>query len=83
MVVYPAAQLVRASLARYSLAGLYQGSVGWRNYARLAEQEALPTVVANTLVWVGVVVALTLVISLGLAQFLNLRSPGGARCAGR
>jgi len=43
---------------------------------RLAEQEALPTVVANTVVWVAVVVAITLVISLGLAQFLNLEFPG-------
>ena len=43
---------------------------------RLAEHEALPTVVANTVVWVAVVVALTLVISLALAQFLNLDFPG-------
>jgi multiple sugar transport system permease protein len=67
---------VRASLGRYSVTGLYQGSVGGRNYARLAEQEALPTVLANTVVWVGVVVAVTLLVSLALAQFLNLEFPG-------
>ena len=49
-------QLVRASLGRYSITGLYQGAVGTANYARLAEQEALPAVVANTVVWVVVVV---------------------------
>jgi len=67
---------VRASLGRYSVTGLYQGAVGGRNYARLAEQEALPTVLANTVVWVGVVVAVTLLVSLALAQFLNLEFPG-------
>jgi multiple sugar transport system permease protein len=56
--------------------GLHQGSVGARNYLRLAEQEALPTVIANTAVWVGAVVAVTLVLSLALAQFLDLEFPG-------
>ncbi len=41
-----------------------------------AEQAALPAVVANTVVWVVVVVGVTLLISLGLAQFLNLEFPG-------
>jgi len=68
--------LVRASLSQYSITGLYQGGVGLRNYARLAAQEALPTVVGNTAVWVAVVVGVTLAISLGLAQFLDLEFPG-------
>jgi multiple sugar transport system permease protein len=42
VVVYPAVALVRASFGRYSITGLYQGSVGTRNYSRLLEQEALP-----------------------------------------
>jgi ABC-type sugar transport system permease subunit len=75
-VLYPAVLLVRASLSQYSITGLYQGQVGARNYGRLAGQEALPTVVANTVVWVAVVVAVTLLISLALAQFLNLEFPG-------
>jgi ABC-type sugar transport system permease subunit len=76
VVVYPAIELVRASLGRYSITGLYQGGVGLRNYARLLDLEALPTVVANTVVWVAVVVAVTLVLSLGLAQLLNEAFPG-------
>jgi len=67
---------VRASFGQYSITGLHQGSVGVRNYARLLEQEALPTVVANTAVWVTVVVAVTLVVSLALAQLLNASFPG-------
>jgi multiple sugar transport system permease protein len=76
VVGYPALELVRASLGRYSITGLYQGSVGLRNYARLAEQDALPTVLANTLVWVTVVVGVTLLISLALAQLLDAPFPG-------
>jgi multiple sugar transport system permease protein len=75
-VLYPAVLLIQASLSQYSVTGLYQGGVGARNYERLVVQEALPTVVGNTVVWVAVVVGVTLVISLALAQFLNLEFPG-------
>jgi hypothetical protein len=47
VVLYPAVALVRASLARYSITGLYQGFVGMQNYVRLLEQPALFTVVVN------------------------------------
>jgi multiple sugar transport system permease protein len=76
VVVYPAVELARASLSRYSMTGLYQGFAGIGNYVRLFEQPALPTVAANTLVWVTVVVAVTIAISLGLAQLLDRRFPG-------
>ncbi len=75
-MLYPAVLLIQASLSQYSVTGLYQGGVGARNYERLVVQEALPTVVGNTVVWVAVVVGVTLVISLALAQFLNLEFPG-------
>ena len=76
MVVYPALELVRASLGRYSITGLYQGSVGLRNYGRLLEQEALPVVIGNTAIWVAGVVGLTILISLALAQLLDGAFPG-------
>ena len=76
MVVYPAVELVRASLGRYSITGLYQGAVGLRNYGRLLEQEALPAVIGNTVVWVVGVVAITILISLALAQLLEAAFPG-------
>jgi len=76
VVVYPAVALVRASLSRYSITGLYQGPVGAANYARLLEQEALPIVVANTLIWVIAIVVVTVVASLGIAQLLNEEFPG-------
>jgi len=52
--------------------------VGARNYVRLVQQEALPAVVANTVVWVVSVVGVTLLLSLGLAQFLAKEFPGRA-----
>ena len=76
VVVYPALALIRASTGRYSTTGLWLGSVGLDNYARLLRQEALPGVAANTAVWVGAVVGTTLAVSLGLAQLLNERFPG-------
>ena len=76
MVLYPVVALVRASLSRYSVTGLYRGPVGTANYARLLEQDALPTVVINTVVWVVVIVAATIAVSLGLAQLLNENFPG-------
>jgi ABC-type sugar transport system permease subunit len=68
--------LVRASLSRYSVTGLYQGPAGLSNYVRLFEQAALPAVVANTVTWVVVVVGVTIALSLGLAQFLDKSFPG-------
>ena len=76
VVLYPAVALVRASLSRYSITGVRQGSVGAANYARLLEQEALPTVVANTILWVAAIVLVTVLLSLGLAQLLNEDFPG-------
>ena len=76
VVLYPAAELVRASLSRYSITGLHQGFVGLANYGRLLQQEALPAVVANTAVWVVSVVGLTILLSLGLAQLVDARFPG-------
>ncbi|HEX7785221.1 MAG TPA: sugar ABC transporter permease [Methylomirabilota bacterium] len=75
-MVYPAVELVRASLGRYSITGLYQGTVGLRNYGRLLDQEALVSVLGNTVVWVVGVVAITILVSLALAQLLNAGFPG-------
>lgn len=71
VVLYPAYLLVRASFSRYSVTGLYRGGAGTDNYRNLLEQDALPTVLMTTLVWVVAVVAITIVLSLGLAQFLD------------
>ncbi len=71
VVVYPAVELVKASLSRYSITGLRKGDAGLDNFINVLGNESLGTVLTNTLVWVVAVVALTILISLGLAQFLT------------
>lgn len=71
VVVWPAVELVRASLSRYSITGLRKGDAGLDNYRNVLANESLGTVLTNTLVWVVAVVVLTILISLGLAQFLT------------
>jgi multiple sugar transport system permease protein len=71
VVVYPAVELVKASLSRYSITGLRKGDAGLANFRGVLANESLGTVLTNTVVWVVAVVVLTILISLGLAQFLT------------
>jgi ABC-type sugar transport system permease subunit len=70
VVIYPAIELVRASLSHYSITGLRLGSAGGANYSHVLHHPDLGTVLGNTVEWVVAVVAFTIVISLALAQFL-------------
>jgi ABC-type sugar transport system permease subunit len=71
VVVYPAIELVRASMSEYSITGLRLGSAGGRNFSKVLAHPSLGTVLVNTVVWVVFVVALTILLSLALAQFLS------------
>jgi len=71
VVVYPAVELVKASLSRYSITGLRKGDAGLANFRGVLANESLGTVLTNTVVWVVAVVVLTILVSLGLAQFLT------------
>lgn len=71
VVVFPAYELVRASRKTFSITGLERGSVGAQNYRKVLDHPALSTVLVNTLVWVAAVVTLTILLGLGLAQFLS------------
>ena len=70
VVIYPAIELVRASFNEYSITGLSRGSAGWDNYGEVLQHDDLLTVLKNTIVWLIAVVAITVLLSLGLAQFL-------------
>ena len=70
VVVFPAVQLVRAAFSRYSITGLRLGDAGTTNFKNVLNHSSLTTVLANTVIWVVVVVALTVLVSLALAQFL-------------
>ena len=70
VVIFPAIELVKASLSNYSITGLRKGSAGLDNYSAILHHPDLAVVLKNTVVWVVVVVVLTILISLGLAQFM-------------
>ncbi len=76
VVIYPAIELVRASFNEYSITGLRKGAAGWSNYVSVLQHDALLTVLKNTVVWVMAVLLFTILISLGLAQFLAKEFPG-------
>ena len=71
VVIYPAITLVATSFNRYSIIGLRLGPAGFQNYLNFLTSPDLGQVIWNTVVWVALVVALTILISLALAQFLS------------
>ncbi|MCC3291676.1 MULTISPECIES: carbohydrate ABC transporter permease [unclassified Arthrobacter] len=76
VVIFPAGYMIYSSTRRISQAGTNVEGVGLANYRTVFEDPNLPRVLLNTVVWVTVVVALTVVISLALANFLNKPFPG-------
>jgi multiple sugar transport system permease protein len=70
VVIFPAYELIRASLSDYSITGLRKGSAGLDNYRSVLDLPALGVVLRNTGIWVVAVVVLTILISLALAQFM-------------
>lgn len=76
VVLFPAYALARASFGHYSITGLRLGEAGWSNYGAVLEHPDLFTVLRNTLVWVVAVVVLTIVVSLGVSQFLSKQFVG-------
>lgn len=68
--------MVQTSFQSVSPDGFLLGSAGSRNYQALFDEPALGGVLVRTLVWVVVVVTVTVLVSLGLAQLFNARFPG-------
>lgn len=75
-VLWPVIVMVQTSLAKVSSGGVVLGSAGGRNYQDLFDEAALGGVLARTAIWVVGIVAVTTVLSLGLAQLFNARFPG-------
>lgn len=76
IVVFPAGYMIYNSTRKISQVGTDLKGVGFDNFAKVFADPNLPRILLNTVVWVVVVVALTVVISLALAQFLNKPFPG-------
>ncbi|MFJ6419058.1 carbohydrate ABC transporter permease [Paeniglutamicibacter sp. NPDC091659] len=76
IVVFPAGYMIYNSTRKISQVGTDLKGVGFDNFAKVFADPNLPRILLNTVVWVVVVVSLTVLISLALAQFLNKPFPG-------
>jgi multiple sugar transport system permease protein len=76
VVFFPAVEMVQMALEKFSSIGLNEGFYGLQNFRDLFSEPALPHVVYNTVLWVVLVVGVTVLVSLPLAQFLNKRFAG-------
>ncbi|MEV6774289.1 sugar ABC transporter permease [Nocardia sp. NPDC051030] len=76
LVLFPAGYMVWTSTRNLSAYGQDRGGAGTGNYRTLFRIPELGSVLWHTAIWVVAVVAITLVLSAGLAQFLNKDFPG-------
>ncbi|MEV5836326.1 sugar ABC transporter permease [Nocardia sp. NPDC052112] len=76
IVAFPVGYMVWTSTRDLSAYGQDRGPAGLANYRNLFDINELGSVLVHTVVWVVSVVLITLVLSAGLAQFLNKDFPG-------
>jgi multiple sugar transport system permease protein len=76
VVLWPVVVMIRTSFQHLTSNDVVLGSRGTRNYADLFDEPDLSGVLVRTVVWVIGVVAVTMFLSLGLAQLFNQRFPG-------
>ena len=76
VVLWPVVVMFRTSFQHISPDGFVLGSRGTGNFKDLFDEPDLGGVITRTVVWVVLVVAVTMLVSLGLAQLFNERFPG-------
>ena len=76
VVLWPVVVMVQSSFQRIGGEGFVAGYDGIANYDNLFHEPDVVSVLLRTLVWVVAVVAVTVLISLGLAQLFNEKFPG-------
>jgi multiple sugar transport system permease protein len=76
VVLWPVVVMVQSSFQNISGIGFVAGYNGTANYRQLFDEPDFVSVLVRTVIWVVVVVAVTVLISLGLAQLFNQRFPG-------
>ncbi|GAA2059021.1 sugar ABC transporter permease [Catenulispora yoronensis] len=75
-VLWPVVKMVQSSTRHWSRYGVDLGSNGTDNYSKLFKEQDLGGVLLRTGIWVVVVVSVTMLVSLGVAQLFNQRFPG-------
>jgi multiple sugar transport system permease protein len=76
VVLWPVVVMVQSSFQAIGGEGFVDGYNGTDNYAHLFDEPDFASVLLRTLLWVVGVVAVTMLISLGLAQLFNQKFPG-------
>lgn len=76
VVLWPVIIMIRTAFQHISPDGFILGWAGWRNFHYLWQEPDLGGILVRTVVWVVVVVAATMVISLAMAQLFNQKFPG-------
>jgi multiple sugar transport system permease protein len=76
VVIYPAGVMFFNSTRDISISGLDKGSAGFANYLEVFSFPYFLPILLRTIVWVVVVVGVTVLLSLGLAQILDKAFPG-------
>jgi len=76
VVLWPVVVMVQSSFQQIGGEGFVAGYNGTTNYAHLFDEPDFVSVLLRTVVWVVVVVGVTMLISLGLAQLFHQRFPG-------
>jgi multiple sugar transport system permease protein len=76
VVIWPIAGMIQTSFRNITPLGIDIGSAGWGNFSHVLQNSNLPGILLRTVVWVASVVAITMLLSLGLAQLFNQRFPG-------
>ena len=76
VVLWPVVVMVQSSFQQIGGEGFVAGYNGTTNYTNLFHEPDFVSVLLRTVVWVVVVVAVTVLISLGLAQLFHQKFPG-------
>jgi len=76
VVLWPVVVMVQSSFQNISGIGFVAGYNGTANFRTLFDDPSFASVLVRTVIWVVVVVAVTMLISLGLAQLFNQQFPG-------
>jgi multiple sugar transport system permease protein len=76
VVVWPVIEMTITSFRRIDISGTDNGAAGFVKYQKLFDDPRFGSVLVWTVVWTVLVVGLTMLVSLGLAQLFNPRFPG-------
>lgn len=75
VVLWPVIEMIRSSFLEISRLGVERGYNGFANYDKLFAEKDFADIMVRSVIWVVAVVALTVLISLALAQLFNQRFP--------